>query len=74
MTATTTRTVTLADIGPVDVAVSEYGDGQPFLLLHGGGGPDTVTGFAELFAEDPRRPGHRAHPSRLRRHRPARAP
>ena len=48
---TTIRTVALADAGPVDVTVSEYGDGQPFLLLHGGGGPDTVTGFAGLFAK-----------------------
>jgi pimeloyl-ACP methyl ester carboxylesterase len=45
------RTVPLPDLGPVDVTVSEYGDGQPFLLLHGGGGPDTVTGFGELFAK-----------------------
>jgi pimeloyl-ACP methyl ester carboxylesterase len=48
---TAIRTVALADVGPVDIAVSEYGDGPPFLLLHGGGGPDTVTGFAELFAK-----------------------
>src|SRR5262249_28319336 len=48
---TTIRTVAVAGAGPVDVTVSEYGDGQPFLLLHGGGGPDTVTGFAELFAK-----------------------
>ena len=48
---TTIHTVALADAGPVDVTVSQYGDGQPFLLLHGGGGPDTVTGFAELFAK-----------------------
>ena len=48
---TTVCTVALADTGPVDVTVSEYGDGQPILLLHGGGGPDTVTGFAELFAK-----------------------
>jgi pimeloyl-ACP methyl ester carboxylesterase len=48
---TTIRTVALADTGPVDVTISEYGDGQPFLLLHGGGGPDTVAGFAELFAK-----------------------
>jgi len=48
---TTIRSVALADIGPVDVTVSEYGDGRPFLLLHGGGGPDTVTGFGELFAK-----------------------
>jgi hypothetical protein len=39
MTTTTTRTVPLPGIGPAGVAVSEYGDGQPFLLLHGGGGP-----------------------------------
>jgi pimeloyl-ACP methyl ester carboxylesterase len=51
VTTTTTCTVTLPDGGPVDVAVSDYGDGQPFLLLHGGGGPDTVTGFGELFAK-----------------------
>jgi pimeloyl-ACP methyl ester carboxylesterase len=37
--------------GPVDIAVSDNGDGQPFLLLHGGGGPDTVTGFGELLAK-----------------------
>jgi len=48
---TTIRTVAVADVGPVDVTVGEYGDGRPFLLLHGGGGPDTVTGFAELFAK-----------------------
>jgi pimeloyl-ACP methyl ester carboxylesterase len=51
MTTTTTCTVTLPGTGPVDVTVSEYGDGRPFLLLHGGGGPDTVTGFGELFAK-----------------------
>jgi pimeloyl-ACP methyl ester carboxylesterase len=48
---TTICTVDLADAGPVGVTVSEYGEGQPFLLLHGGGGPDTVAGFAELFAK-----------------------
>ena len=46
----TTRTVTLPGAGPAGLAVSEYGAGQPFLLLHGGGGPDTVTGFGELLA------------------------
>jgi pimeloyl-ACP methyl ester carboxylesterase len=51
MTTTTTRTVPLSGAGAAGVAVSEYGDGQPFLLLHGGGGPDTVTGFGELFAK-----------------------
>lgn len=48
--ATTVYSVNLAGIGPVDVTVDEYGEGQPFLLLHGGGGPTTVAGFAELLA------------------------
>jgi pimeloyl-ACP methyl ester carboxylesterase len=47
---TTTHTVNLAGVGPVDVAVDEHGEGQAFLLLHGGGGPDTVASFAELLA------------------------
>jgi pimeloyl-ACP methyl ester carboxylesterase len=51
MTTATTRTVILPEAGPVDVAVRDYGDGQSFLLLHGGGGPDTVTGFGEQFAK-----------------------
>ncbi|WP_405835576.1 alpha/beta fold hydrolase [Streptomyces sp. NBC_01518] len=51
--ATTTRyTVSLDGVGPVEVSVAGYGDedGQPFLLLHGGAGPQSVTGFAEKFA------------------------
>jgi pimeloyl-ACP methyl ester carboxylesterase len=51
MTTTNTRTVTLPDTGPVDIAVGDYGDGKPVLMLHGGGGPDTVTGFGELLAK-----------------------
>jgi pimeloyl-ACP methyl ester carboxylesterase len=47
---TTTHTVNLDGVGPVDVTVNEHGEGQPFLLLHGGGGPDTVAGFADLLA------------------------
>jgi pimeloyl-ACP methyl ester carboxylesterase len=49
-TTTTTHTLNLVDIGPVEVTVDERGEGRPFLLLHGGGGPDTVRPFAELFA------------------------
>ncbi|MEU2925672.1 alpha/beta hydrolase [Streptomyces sp. NPDC007251] len=51
---TTARTITLAlDAGDVDLSftVDERGKGHPFLLLHGGGGPQTVTGFAGLLAE-----------------------
>jgi pimeloyl-ACP methyl ester carboxylesterase len=47
---TTTHTVPLDGVGPVDVTVHEHGEGQPFLLLHGGGGPDTVASFGELLA------------------------
>jgi len=45
-----THTLTL-DQGTVDVAVDLHGEqGQPFLLLHGGGGPGTVVPFAGLLA------------------------
>ncbi|MFL4910365.1 alpha/beta fold hydrolase [Streptomyces sp. MMS24-I2-30] len=45
-----THTLTL-DQGTLDVAVDVHGEqGRPFLLLHGGGGPQTVTPFAGLLA------------------------
>lgn len=47
---TTLYTVPLAGTGPVEVSVADFGSGQPFLLLHGGAGPQSVTGFAEKFA------------------------
>lgn len=47
---TATYTVDLAGTGPVELTVADYGSGQPFLLLHGGAGPQSVTGFAERFA------------------------
>src|SRR5271169_1469562 len=50
MSTIATRTVPVDGIGPVEVTIAEYGSGQPFLLLHGGAGPASVTGFAELFA------------------------
>jgi pimeloyl-ACP methyl ester carboxylesterase len=34
------------------VSYSERGAGHPFLILHGGGGPQTVTGFADLLAAE----------------------
>ncbi|MFI9644853.1 alpha/beta fold hydrolase [Streptomyces sp. NPDC052040] len=55
MTSTAhTHTLTLTlDSGDVDLTygVDERGDGRPFLLLHGGGGPATVAGFAGLLAD-----------------------
>jgi pimeloyl-ACP methyl ester carboxylesterase len=54
MTSTETRrntmTLPLPGAGPVDVSVDERGAGQPFLLLHGGAGPESAAGFAEFFA------------------------
>ena len=36
----------------LDVSVSDRGDGRPFLLLHGGAGPQSVLGFADLLASE----------------------
>lgn len=43
-------TVQAGQLGPVRVETAEYGTGQPFLLLHGGAGPQSVTGFAQILA------------------------
>jgi pimeloyl-ACP methyl ester carboxylesterase len=50
MTGTSTHTVTLAGGASAEVTMTERGEGHPFLILHGGGGPQTVTGFADLLA------------------------
>jgi pimeloyl-ACP methyl ester carboxylesterase len=50
MGTTATYTMAPAGTGPVEVTVADYGSGQPFLLLHGGSGPQSVAGFAELLA------------------------
>ena len=45
------RTYTLSlPYGEVPVTVAERGDGAPVLLLHGGAGPDSFTGFADELA------------------------
>ncbi|MFC4150627.1 alpha/beta fold hydrolase [Micromonospora mangrovi] len=54
----TTHHVPLPGMEPVELTVDEYGTGAaPFLLLHGGAGPQSVTGFAALLAE--------RHPARV---------
>src|ERR1700722_14081845 len=45
-----TIVVTTDGIGPVPVTVTERGEGRPFLVLHGGAGPQSVDGFADLLA------------------------
>lgn len=47
---TATLDLSLAGAGPLGVTIDDRGEGRPFLLLHGGGGPQTVAGFAELLA------------------------
>jgi pimeloyl-ACP methyl ester carboxylesterase len=47
----TTTTVQLPSIGPVDVTTAGPDRSRPYLLLHGGGGPATMAGFATLLAE-----------------------
>jgi pimeloyl-ACP methyl ester carboxylesterase len=47
---TTVHTVSAPHSNPVQVTVSERGQGHPVLLLHGGGGPLTVNPWADRFA------------------------
>jgi len=48
---TTTRTITLSDIAAVELEFTERGDGNPYLVLHGGAGPLSVASFADLLAD-----------------------
>src|ERR1700722_20849685 len=62
-TSTTQLNVTVDGIGPVPVSLTEHGSGRPFLLLHGGAGPQSVDGFADLLAaEEPARVLVPTHP------------
>jgi pimeloyl-ACP methyl ester carboxylesterase len=47
---TSTHRIAVAGYGTVELSVTEKGEGHPFLLLHGGGGPLTVNGFGDLLA------------------------
>lgn len=49
---TTALSMTLrTSLGEVPLSADERGSGRPVLLLHGGAGPTSVTGFADLLAE-----------------------
>src|SRR3569833_1479982 len=50
-TRTETRTLEVGSAGSVEVTVQDRDRTRPFLLLHGGGGVRTMTGFADLRAE-----------------------
>ena len=47
----TTKSITVPGLGPVELTLEERGDGQPFLVLHGGAGPQSVATFAGLLVE-----------------------
>ncbi len=47
----TTKILDVEGIGPVALTLEERGQGRPFLVLHGGAGPQSVARFAELLAE-----------------------
>ncbi len=49
-TTTTTYELEVDGIGNVPVRVDDVGHGRPFLLLHGGAGPQSVAAFAGLLA------------------------
>ena len=61
-TITRSHDVPVTGLGSVEVTVSERGEGSPYLLLHAGGGPLTVSAFADLLATEPARVITPTHP------------
>jgi pimeloyl-ACP methyl ester carboxylesterase len=51
MTTTTDSPIKVEGVGLVELTVEERGDGGPYLVLHGGAGPQSATAFAQLLAE-----------------------
>jgi pimeloyl-ACP methyl ester carboxylesterase len=73
MATTATTAVTVDGLGAVPVTYSDRGTGPAFLLLHGGAGPQSVTGFADQLAEaGPARVITPVHPGFAGTARPAR--
>src|SRR5215472_1547799 len=48
---TDTHALQVGSVGLVEVTVQDRDRTRPFLLLHGGGGVMTMSGFADLLAE-----------------------
>ncbi len=49
MSTSSTQALTIDTVGPLELTVTDSGTGPTYLLLHGGGGPQTVTAFAGLL-------------------------
>ena len=62
MSTNTQHSLVVEGIGPVEVTVSDVGSGRPFLLIHGGAGPQSVTAFADRLAAGPARAIIPTHP------------
>jgi pimeloyl-ACP methyl ester carboxylesterase len=45
------KAINVPGVGPVELTVEERGEGRPYLVLHGGAGPQSVAGFSQLLAE-----------------------
>jgi pimeloyl-ACP methyl ester carboxylesterase len=50
-TVSTTHPLTVPSVGSVELTVDSRGEGQPFLVLHGGAGPQSMARFSQLLAE-----------------------
>ena len=46
----TTYSIALSADKQTDISVEEYGSGRPFLLMHGGAGPQSMMGFGQQLA------------------------
>jgi len=56
-------TTLTTDFGPVELTLDDQGEGRPYLLLHGGAGPQSISVFAhQLAASDHRRVLSPTHP------------
>ena len=49
MSTPTQHSLGVDGVGAVEVTIAENGAGQPFLLLHGGAGPQSVAAFGDLL-------------------------
>jgi pimeloyl-ACP methyl ester carboxylesterase len=47
----TIKTIEAEGVGPVELTAEERGEGRPYLVLHGGAGPQSVVAFAHLLTE-----------------------
>jgi pimeloyl-ACP methyl ester carboxylesterase len=50
-TTSSTKRINVTGVGPTELTVEERGDGRPYLLLHGGAGPQSVSEFARMLAQ-----------------------